>query len=126
MAKTKRPIEDVDEDSDDGFVVNDDGKAPKTKKTKNALSRGRQPRRVNISEFKNTQMVNIREYYEKNDEYLPGKKINSSLKKQGINVDAVSNDEEEEEEPKENIKKTSKAKKESKANFESTDDEEAV
>jgi hypothetical protein len=39
------------------------------------LSRGRTPRRVHLSEFKNMRMVNIREFYEKDDEYLPSKKV---------------------------------------------------
>lgn len=32
-------------------------------------------RRVAISEFKGKQLIMIREYYEKNDEMLPGKKV---------------------------------------------------
>lgn len=39
------------------------------------LSTGRQPRRVNVSEFKGKKLVNIREYYEKDGEMLPGKKV---------------------------------------------------
>lgn len=31
-------------------------------------------RRVNVNEFKGKPLVNIREYYEKNGEMLPGKK----------------------------------------------------
>jgi Transcriptional Coactivator p15 (PC4) len=42
------------------------------------LSSGRTPRRVEISEFKSMKLINIREYYEKNDEYLPGKKVYKS------------------------------------------------
>ena len=83
--------------SDDGFVASDSD-APASKKTKvpaskastsNAstsnsafnsevfhdLSTGRQPRRVNVSEFKGKKLVNIREYYEKDGEMLPGKKV---------------------------------------------------
>jgi len=32
-------------------------------------------RRIALSEFKGKQLVNIREYYEKNDQMLPGKKV---------------------------------------------------
>jgi len=39
------------------------------------LSSGRQPRRVEIAEFKNNKLISIREFYEKDDEYLPGKKV---------------------------------------------------
>ena len=83
--------------SDDGFVASDSD-APASKKTKTAaskastskastsnsasnsevfhdLSTGRQPRRVNVSEFKGKKLVNIREYYEKDGEMLPGKKV---------------------------------------------------
>lgn len=83
--------------SDDGFVASDSD-APASKKTKAAasqastskastsnsafnsevfhdLSTGRQPRRVNVSEFKGKKLVNIREYYEKDGEMLPGKKV---------------------------------------------------
>lgn len=83
--------------SDDGFVASNSD-APASKKTKTAaskastskpstansasnsevfhdLSTGRQPRRVNVSEFKGKKLVNIREYYEKDGEMLPGKKV---------------------------------------------------
>lgn len=43
--------------------------------TSNQLSSGRTPRRVEITEFRNMKLVNIREYYEKDDAYLPGKKV---------------------------------------------------
>jgi hypothetical protein len=32
-------------------------------------------RRIGISEFKGKRMMNIREYYEKDGEMLPGKKV---------------------------------------------------
>ena len=32
-------------------------------------------RRIALSEFKGKQLINIREYYEKNDQMLPGKKV---------------------------------------------------
>jgi len=35
-------------------------------------------RRVTISNFKGTALVNIREYYQKDDEWLPGKKVGTS------------------------------------------------
>jgi hypothetical protein len=110
MPKNKRSRDQVETyESDGGFISNDDGNAPKSKKSKKAgtskpntsgddqhwavrcplvspisispsnepsqLSSGRTPRRVNISEYKNSKLVNIREYYEKDDDYLPGKKV---------------------------------------------------
>jgi hypothetical protein len=39
------------------------------------LSSGRTPRRVEVSDFKGSKLINIREYYEKDDEWLPGKKV---------------------------------------------------
>lgn len=83
--------------SDDGFVASDDD-APRSKKTKATttksaaakatpskgtsgnepiweLSSGKNSRRVGISEFKGTRLVNIREYYQNaGGEFLPGKK----------------------------------------------------
>lgn len=38
-------------------------------------------RRVTLSEFKGKQLVNVREYYQKGDEWLPGKKV--SLHRRG-------------------------------------------
>lgn len=112
-AKSKRAREEVDYESDDGFVENDDG-PPKSKKTKaskdkgakvtndeedlswevsaippsliylvpgtasnmfSQLSSGRNPRRVAISEFKTAKLISIREYYEKDEKLLPGKKV---------------------------------------------------
>lgn len=32
-------------------------------------------RRVTLSEFRGKQLVNVREYYQKDDEWLPGKKV---------------------------------------------------
>lgn len=43
--------------------------------TKLQLSTSKTPRRVEISEFKGSKLVNIREFYQKDDEYLPGKKV---------------------------------------------------
>lgn len=82
--------------SDDGFIASDDD-APASKKSKatatkakpaaksgskpageekfHELSTGKTPRRVNVSEFKGKPLVNIREYYEKDGELLPGKKV---------------------------------------------------
>jgi len=155
MAKNKRSREEAETyDSDGGFVSNDDGNAPKSKKSKKAsaskassggedqfwaLSSGRNPRRVTLSDFKGSKLVSIREYYEKDDEYLPGKKgismsidqykallkavpeINASLKKGGIDVGESAEAEDDEEEPK--PKKKVKGKKE-KSNIEETSDEE--
>lgn len=36
-------------------------------------------RRVTISSFRGKKMVNVREYYEKDGQELPGKKVNSAL-----------------------------------------------
>jgi len=36
-------------------------------------------RRVTISEFKGKQLVHIREYYQKDNEWLPGKKVRHAL-----------------------------------------------
>ncbi|KAG9244432.1 putative RNA polymerase II transcriptional coactivator [Calycina marina] len=157
MSKFKRS-RDV-EDDEGGFIDDSDDAAPKSKKTKEtvkkentkaasqdsaenfwSLSTGRTPRRVNISDFKNMKMINIREYYEKDEEYLPGKKgisltidqyktllksipeINKSLAAQGIRVDEA-DDEEDSEPPKKAVAKLKKESK-AKANIESTSDEE--
>jgi len=40
---------------------------------------GQRTRRVQINEFKGKQLVDIREFYEKDDKMLPGKKVCSSL-----------------------------------------------
>ncbi|KAF4636986.1 hypothetical protein G7Y89_g1085 [Cudoniella acicularis] len=153
MAKGKRARDQEDDyDSDGGFVSNDDGKAPKTnKKAKKAaapkaennfweLSTGRNPRRVEITDFKGKKLINIREYYEKDGEYLPGKKgisltveqytalaaavpaINSSLKLAGIAFEDAMDEDQSEEEAK--PKKRVKAKKETKTNIDATSDEE--
>jgi len=160
-------------DSDGGFVSNDEGNEPKSKKIKNEkrttkpvssdnpsweLSSGRTPRRVELSEFKNNKLINIREFYEKDGKYLPGKKgisltvdqyktllkaipeINAELRKQGVEVEAGKEEEnedleeeeeerEEEEEvakPKEAKVKKGKArtKEKKRSNIEATSDEE--
>ncbi|KAE9378061.1 PC4-domain-containing protein [Stipitochalara longipes BDJ] len=140
----------------DDFVEDDEGSAPKTKKAKKAnassssntknkffeLSSGRTPRRVEVSDFKGSKLVNIREYYEKDDEWLPGKKgislsidqykallqaipaINAQLKEMGIALGETA-DEMDEDEPEDDEKpqKRIKAKKTEKANIEATSDE---
>ncbi|KAG4438702.1 hypothetical protein IFR05_005829 [Cadophora sp. M221] len=83
----KRGHDEVDTYEEDDFVENDDGAAPKTKKTKKAaqstsddldkfweISQGRNPRRVTVQEFKGHKLINIREYYEKDGEYKPSSK----------------------------------------------------
>ncbi|THV51106.1 hypothetical protein BGAL_0123g00180 [Botrytis galanthina] len=133
-------------DSDGGFVSDDDGAVRKSKKSKTTkatkatttakptssssaispswdLSTGRTPRKIELSDFKGQTLINIREFYEKDGNVLPGKKgisltvdqyknflkfipqINANLKKKGIDVgpgeEEVEEDEEEEEEEEE-------------------------
>ncbi|KAM0717889.1 hypothetical protein Q7P37_006221 [Cladosporium fusiforme] len=67
-------------EADGGFVED----APKSKKNKASESKGKasdpqywelsRTRRVQINEFKGKQLIDFREYYEKDDELLPGKK----------------------------------------------------
>lgn len=85
--------------SDGGFVVDEDGdnghgaKKVKTKGSSSAFSSKSSSkkdsngdiywnisglRRVTISEFRGKSMVNIREYYEKDGQELPGKKVRTS------------------------------------------------
>ncbi|KFY21770.1 hypothetical protein V493_07120 [Pseudogymnoascus sp. VKM F-4281 (FW-2241)] len=95
--RTQESPSDIDDyDDGTGFVASDDD-GPKSKRTKTAkpsnatksaqaqtsesgekfweLSQGRNSRRVGISEFKKTRLINIREYYQNPaGEFLPGKK----------------------------------------------------
>lgn len=88
MSSSKRKSQYVS----DEFVVSDDDESRPTKRTKppsssksstkalvdsegNSYWEISNSRRVTISEFKGKKMVNIREYYEKNGESLPGKKV---------------------------------------------------
>ncbi|KAF7940613.1 uncharacterized protein EAE97_006799 [Botrytis byssoidea] len=135
-------------DSDGGFVSDDDdGAVRKSKKSKTTkatkatttakptssssaispswdLSTGRTPRKIELSDFKGQTLINIREFYEKDGNVLPGKKgisltvdqyknflksipqINANLNKKGIDVgpgeEEVEEDEEEEEESDDN------------------------
>ncbi|CAG8972495.1 hypothetical protein HYALB_00001186 [Hymenoscyphus albidus] len=151
------PKRGIEYESDGGFV--EDGEstsARKTKKTKKntsseskgsagsvwELSSGRTPRRVEISEFKNMKLINIREFYEKNDEYLPGKKgisltvdqykaflkaipeINASLKAAGVAVEESTAMDEDEPVKDEKPAKRKTKKDAKKANIEETSDEE--
>lgn len=82
--------------SDEGFVVDDDGNRPKkvkklggvgAKASSSSSSNQRTDtngdiyweisshRRITISDFRGKSMVNIREYYEKDGQELPGKKV---------------------------------------------------
>lgn len=87
----KRVSREEDYTSDDGFVANgsDPDNAPRSKKPKTESARSKLPsvigsdqqywelsgkRRVNVSEFKGKNLVNIREMYEKDGEMLPGRK----------------------------------------------------
>ncbi|CAL3971345.1 unnamed protein product [Diplocarpon coronariae] len=147
----KRGHEEVDTYAEDDFVENDDGTAPKIKKTKKEsssskgdkfweLSSGKNPRRLNVSDFKGAKLVNIREYYEKDGEYKPASKgislsidqyrallksipeLNAHMKTMGIDVsDSAVSEEESEEQAK--PKKRVKAKQQKKANIEATSDE---
>merc|ERR1712093_225341 len=147
----KRSHDEVDTYEEDDFVEDDDGAARKTKKTKKAelnsddqekfweLSKGNKPRRVTISDFKGNKLINLRGFYEKDGNFLPGSKglsltidqyknllnaiptINRHLKGLGIDVSAsaASDEESEGEVPKRRIK----ARKEAKANIEATSEE---
>ncbi|EPE27822.1 ssDNA-binding transcriptional regulator [Glarea lozoyensis ATCC 20868] len=157
MPKRGRGKEVEEYESDGGFVEDDGHEVPKSKKNKKTavvskstgasgssfweLSSGRTPRRVEITEFKNMKLVNIREFYEKNDEYLPGKKgisltvdqykaflhaipqITASLKSSGIEFDETEPAPEIKGEQEEKKQKRT-VKKESRANIEETSDEE--
>ncbi|KAG6986573.1 hypothetical protein G7Y79_00077g099650 [Physcia stellaris] len=90
MPGKKRPAEHYE--SDDGFVANDGSDTnagPKAKKAKKeAKAKRKLPsdekkeqfwelsdrRRVSVNEFNGQTLVNIREYYEKDGQMLPGKK----------------------------------------------------
>ncbi|KAF5869678.1 putative transcriptional coactivator p15 protein [Botrytis fragariae] len=153
-------------DSDGGFVSDDDGAVRKSKKSKTTkatkattaakptssssaispswdLSTGRTPRKIELSDFKGQTLINIREFYEKDGNVLPGKKgisltvdqyknflksipqINANLKKKGIDVspdeeeaeedeEEVELDDEEEDEEEEAVETDSEADKKSK------------
>ncbi|KFY75860.1 hypothetical protein V498_09893 [Pseudogymnoascus sp. VKM F-4517 (FW-2822)] len=96
--RTQESPSDIDDyDDGTGFVASDDEDKPKSKRTKTAksssatkpaqaqtgeggekfweLSQGRNSRRIGISEFKGTRLINIREYYQNPaGDFLPGKK----------------------------------------------------
>ncbi|KAI1000692.1 hypothetical protein K3495_g7505 [Podosphaera aphanis] len=111
------------------------------------LSNGRQPRRVEITEFKGTKLINIREFYEKDGKFLPGKKgisltidqykafvkavpsINSHLEAQGVKTQKLllskeATDEGSDHDEKSKQKKSKK--KTPKANIDATSDEDEV
>lgn len=79
-------------DSDGGFVENEEGDARRSKKksrantSKDLPTKGKDKdggvyweisgkRRLQLSEFKGNTMVGVREYYEKDGQALPGKKV---------------------------------------------------
>ncbi|KAJ0161258.1 putative RNA polymerase II transcriptional coactivator [Colletotrichum tanaceti] len=101
-------------------------------------------RRIGISQFKNTTFVNVREYYEKDGEMLPGKKgisltvaqyetlvkvipaINEKLRMIGHDIENVKEDGDAPtavESAKKSSREKSKAKK---SNIEATSDEEST
>ncbi|TAQ89416.1 hypothetical protein B7494_g2297 [Chlorociboria aeruginascens] len=155
VKNSKRNINEVDYESDGGFVSHDDVKAPKSKKSKKEksaskgdeadnkfweLSSGRNPRRVEVSEFKNAKLINIREFYEQNGAMLPSRKgisltvdqykafvnaipeINAKLTRLGVTLEPSAEvDDESEAEVK--PRKKVKAKKE-RSNIEETSDDE--
>ncbi|KAF7946408.1 hypothetical protein EAE96_009406 [Botrytis aclada] len=125
-------------DSDGGFVSDDDGAVRKKSKTTKAtkatttakptssaispswdLSTGRTPRKIELSDFKGQTLINIREFYEKDGNVLPGKKgisltvdqyknflksipqINANLKEKGIDVGPDEEEAEEDEDEEE-------------------------
>jgi len=167
MPKRSRSIDepDANEDyeSDGGFVRDEDnGRKKKPKPSKSSAkapsgsgnakgddepswelsSSARAPRRVAISEFKNSRLVSIREYYENNDgKLLPSKKgisltvdqynnllraipeINAKLAHMGENVHGFSGQTQESgDEDELPVAKKVKAKSE-KSNIEATSDE---
>ncbi|KAI6248123.1 putative RNA polymerase II transcriptional coactivator [Erysiphe necator] len=152
MSKSNKRVRSKAEryDSDDGFVENT-STAPKKRKAdgeKNKvweLSSGKQPRRVEISEYKGAHLINIREFYQKDGEFLPGKKgislnldqykafikavpaINAHLQKKGLDVGTLSSNrsnEESEEATHTKIKDSvKKIKKEPKSNIDTTSEE---
>ncbi|KAH8820973.1 hypothetical protein F5884DRAFT_745313 [Xylogone sp. PMI_703] len=109
MPPNKRSIDEYDSDEETG--VKAEVSPPKSKKSKNTsatgakadgkdnegnpfweLSSGRNPRRVGISEFKNSQLVNIREFYEKDGNLLHGKKrVPRYLKGISLTIDQYKN-----------------------------------
>ncbi|KAF8865081.1 hypothetical protein BDZ45DRAFT_736723 [Acephala macrosclerotiorum] len=158
MGKGKRGHDEVDTYAEDDFVENDDGNTPK-KKTKKAapskggkksvdeksweLSSGRNPKRLGASEFKGQTLIRIGETYEKDGEYLPGKKgisltvdqykallkfipkMNAYLESQGIKISGSADDDDEmKEEAEAKPQRKAKTKAKSKSNIEATSDEE--
>ncbi|KAL8788675.1 MAG: hypothetical protein Q9195_007176 [Heterodermia aff. obscurata] len=97
----RRPSREEAYESDDGFVANDGSDAEKGRSNKKQKkeakgkrkmeSNGKKEqhwdisdkRRVSVDEFRGNTMVNIREYYEKDGELLPTKKV---YRKQGISL----------------------------------------
>ena len=99
MARRRNQKRKPDPESDDGFIArNSDTSDRPNKRSKTVTSETKSShfantdqkqldtdgnqyweisrmRRVTISEFKGTRMVNIREYYEKDGKELPGKKV---------------------------------------------------
>ncbi|CRK23174.1 hypothetical protein BN1708_013643 [Verticillium longisporum] len=82
---TKRSVSRIDDSDEDGPILTKPIKKTKTTASATTASAGKDKdgnpywelsskRRIGISKFKDMTMINIREYYQKDDDMLPGKK----------------------------------------------------
>lgn len=83
---TKRSVSRIDDSDEDGPILTKPIKKTKTTASATSASAGKDKdgnpywelsskRRIGISKFKDMTMINIREYYQKDDDMLPGKKV---------------------------------------------------
>eukprot|EP00282_Hemiselmis_andersenii_P046360 CAMPEP_0172092184 /NCGR_PEP_ID=MMETSP1043-20130122/25307_1 /TAXON_ID=464988 /ORGANISM="Hemiselmis andersenii, Strain CCMP441" /LENGTH=118 /DNA_ID=CAMNT_0012754889 /DNA_START=70 /DNA_END=423 /DNA_ORIENTATION=+ len=78
----KRPRE---EDGDEGKDVKSEPKKPKGTWEESGeeghmvISQGRNQKRVTVSKFKGIVLVGLREYYEKDNKWLPGRNVAKAL-----------------------------------------------